>query len=431
MVLIMVNKKCEKCSIEMTNVHHAKKYCDECKKQTLLENQERHYNKHKDEKKNKIEIELKENFIKVVNNPFDLTGKGFNRISKIKCKAYTQFLNKKWVDILKEYDSFNTLLNYIVESYSKFYKETGKVNLHEFTKWNNYCSYDLLIDIGIDEIKAKANIQKLRYSNKDFIDNFIMVYKIIGEPPLYNEFEQYTKINLNTYASKYKLKGKVYTELMQIMLTDDQFQQYLIRYTNHKSNVGKTTGSLSAQYNDKDYENEFKMIFDKCIEQYGTLPSRRLFNELSKFEDSMYRRKYNKSWLDICEMYGYKVEKNHKSEKMLMNLIKDLTGKDYIPQKTWKWLIGTGGKNMFCDGYFHDLNLVIEFDGRQHREPVKSFGGEKAFLRLQENDILKEKLLKENNIKLIRIPSNKKWFDKQFIYNVLLNNNIPILTPTI
>ncbi|MED3562248.1 hypothetical protein [Bacillus xiapuensis] len=426
----MANKNCEICNIFMENVHHSKKYCDNCKKEALKNNQKKHFETHKETKHNEKINELKENFFKVIKNPFELTGKRFNKISNIKCKAYTQVYDKKWVEILKDYGAFNNLLDYIVTSYSTFIKETGKVNLHEFCKWNKYCSYDLLIDVGIDDIKSKANIQKLRYSNQDFIDNFNRIYEIIGEPPLYNEFEQHTKIQLNTYASKYKLKGKVYNELMRIMLTDVQFKAYLIRYTNHKSNIGKQTGILSAEYNDKDYENEFNRVFQYSLSEYGDYPSRRLFNNLSKLDITSYRRKYNKSWLDLCEMYGYEVERNHRSEKMLLNIIKDLTGKNYSPQKTWKWLIGTGGKNMYCDGFFHDLKLVIEFDGKQHREPVDAFGGEVAFLRLQENDKLKDDLLKENNIKLIRVPSNKKWYDKNYISKLLIENNIPILTPT-
>jgi hypothetical protein len=421
-------KNCQVCNIIMENDHPSKKYCDDCKKEVLKNNQKRHYDNHRESIKEDKKTNFKENFFNVINNPFDLTGKGFNKVSEIKCKAYAQVYETKWINILKEFNVFNDLLEYIVNSYSEFIKETGKVNLHEFCKWNKYCTYDLIIDIGVDEIKTKANIQKLRYTTKDYIDNFNMVYSIIGEPPLYNEFDFHTKITLNTYAQKFKLKGKIYNDLMKIMLNKEQYEIYLKRYSEHKRNVGKETGTLSAEYNDIDYENEFHRVFQFSLDEYGEYPSRRLFQALSNLDVTSYRRKYDKSWLEVCEMYGYKVERNHRSEKMLLNLIKDLTGKTFTPQKTWNWLIGVGGKNMYCDGYFEELNLVIEFDGVQHRKPVDAFGGEKSFIRLQQNDKLKENLLNKNGIQLIRIHSNKKWYDKEYISNTLIENNI--ITPT-
>lgn len=426
----MVNKSCEICNHFMENVHHSKKYCENCRKEALKRNKRKHHAIHKDDKKKEKETNLIENFKKVVKEGFHLTGKGFNSVSKIKCKAYTQVLDKKWVEILKDYNKYDDLVNYVVNSYKLFYNETNKINLHDFAKWNKYCSYDILIDIGIDEIKKKANIQKLRYSDVDYIENFRNVMKAVGYPPLYTEFEKYSKININSYANKYNLKGKVYRELMKMLLNNDQYDLYLKRYKEHKSKVGAESGILSATFTDKDYQNEFKRVITLCEREYSEFPSRRLFNRLSNFDDSMYRRKYNKSWLEICEMYGYQVERNHKAEKMLLNLIKDLTGCNYIPQETWEWLIGVGGKHLYCDGYFNKLNLVIEFDGVQHRKPVDAFGGEKAFNRLQQNDKLKGELLNKNGIKLIRISSNSKWYDKDYIREILIKNDMPILTPT-
>lgn len=56
------------------------------------------------------------------------------------------------------------------------------------------------------------------------------------------------------------------------------------------------------------------------------------------------------------------------------------------------------------DFYVPDLNLLIEYDGKQHFEPIKYFGGEKTFKIIQERDKIKNKFAKENNISLLRIP---------------------------
>lgn len=52
-------------------------------------------------------------------------------------------------------------------------------------------------------------------------------------------------------------------------------------------------------------------------------------------------------------------------------------------------------KNLFC---------LIEFDGKQHFEPIKHFGGEEGFKLRQMRDRIKNEYCKSNNIKLIRIP---------------------------
>ena len=55
------------------------------------------------------------------------------------------------------------------------------------------------------------------------------------------------------------------------------------------------------------------------------------------------------------------------------------------------------------DFYLPDLNLLIEYDGPQHFRPVEAFGGEIGFEKTLHRDHMKNKLAKENKIKLLRI----------------------------
>lgn len=54
------------------------------------------------------------------------------------------------------------------------------------------------------------------------------------------------------------------------------------------------------------------------------------------------------------------------------------------------------------DFYLYDYNILIEYDGLQHSQPVEFFGGENAFLYRQNNDAIKTKYCQDNNINLIR-----------------------------
>jgi hypothetical protein len=57
----------------------------------------------------------------------------------------------------------------------------------------------------------------------------------------------------------------------------------------------------------------------------------------------------------------------------------------------------------YYDFYLPDNNIIIEFNGKQHYEPIKFFGGKEGFNYLKKRDKIKIKYCKENNIKLIII----------------------------
>ena len=69
------------------------------------------------------------------------------------------------------------------------------------------------------------------------------------------------------------------------------------------------------------------------------------------------------------------------------------------------------------DFYLSKYNTCIEYDGVQHFESVKYFGGDVAFKRTQERDKIKTEYCLKNNIKLIRISYNDNIYSK-LSYNV-------------
>jgi len=71
------------------------------------------------------------------------------------------------------------------------------------------------------------------------------------------------------------------------------------------------------------------------------------------------------------------------------------------------------------DFYLPEYNTCIEFDGIQHFEPIKCFGGEKSFLDGLKRDECKNKWCMENNVKLIRIK-----YDQISKISEILNSEI-------
>lgn len=67
------------------------------------------------------------------------------------------------------------------------------------------------------------------------------------------------------------------------------------------------------------------------------------------------------------------------------------------------------------DFYIEELNIAIEFNGKQHYEPIDLFGGKVSYKKQVVNDNLKRKFCKANNIKLIEIG----YFDIMNIQKIL------------
>ena len=106
-------------------------------------------------------------------------------------------------------------------------------------------------------------------------------------------------------------------------------------------------------------------------------------------------------------------EERFASESRLFNIVKEIYPELKIERAIRpKWLDG-----LEIDIYVPELQLAIEYQGRQHYEAIEFFGGEKAFKNRVRLDEKKRKLLKEKNIHLLEwkytIEMNKKRVKKE------------------
>lgn len=95
--------------------------------------------------------------------------------------------------------------------------------------------------------------------------------------------------------------------------------------------------------------------------------------------------------------------KSSSGENEVYNYLKE-NKINFESQKIFDGLISTKGNSLYFDFYIQDLNACIEFDGKQHYEPIEYFGGLSKFYKNNKHDILKYRFCNNNNIKLIRIP---------------------------
>jgi len=81
---------------------------------------------------------------------------------------------------------------------------------------------------------------------------------------------------------------------------------------------------------------------------------------------------------------------------------------NYIHQYTFVDCISKLGRILRFDFFLPDFNIIIEYDGLQHFQPIPFFGGDFSFDKQQENDMIKQDYCNTNNILLYRLPFNLK-----------------------
>lgn len=106
-----------------------------------------------------------------------------------------------------------------------------------------------------------------------------------------------------------------------------------------------------------------------------------------------------------------------KGEKQILNFLES----NEI-QYLFQYQVEYKGHLFKFDFYLPNDNILIEYQGIQHYEPVSFFGGEERFLKQQEYDKLKENYCLENNIKLLTI-SYKDFENIQHILKTLWLND--------
>lgn len=89
--------------------------------------------------------------------------------------------------------------------------------------------------------------------------------------------------------------------------------------------------------------------------------------------------------------------------------------------KKYKELVGIGKRNLSYDFYLNDYNLLIEFQGKQHEQPIDYFGGEKSFVIQKEHDKLKRDYAFNHNIRLLEI-----WYFNFKHIDEILNSELSL-----
>lgn len=111
-----------------------------------------------------------------------------------------------------------------------------------------------------------------------------------------------------------------------------------------------------------------------------------------------------------------------KGERKVARIL-DKRGIEYEPQKTFENL--EYRSNLYYDFYLGEHKILIEYQGIQHYEPVKYFGGEKRFRVQKEIDKLKREYANKHGYSLVEIPyieSSEEEIEKYLEQNMKFNS---------
>lgn len=258
--------------------------------------------------------DYKQHFLDVCNEPYKLTTKGFDENSFIGSVAYkNHFANRyKWHDLICEYGKEEKLNSYIVDELKKFCLTNKTTNINKFNTSHPYITANTMkhkskqewIDaLNLSDIE-KIEIKIKNYTKDEYRINFEYVKREVGNIPLSSEFKSKTKIGINSYTKYHTLKEKSYDEIVRLYCTEKEFQDYLLRKRKHKENVARKNAKPSKYSND-DLRDIFINAFEKCYKENGVYPTRRNFKQYANLDESVFRRRFNKSWNEIKEMFGY------------------------------------------------------------------------------------------------------------------------------
>jgi len=139
-------------------------------------------------------------------------------------------------------------------------------------------------------------------------------------------------------------------------------------------------------------ENYPEVIKFKGVMFHNVVQLNTIINDYYRLAENMVRNArnlpaVNEGWISETNLF-YEVEKHLRPLRVFQHASPKFLGKQHL------------------DIFIPYLEVGIEYQGRQHFEPIDYFGGEETFLQTIERDRRKKVLCEENGIRLIYVEEN-------------------------
>ena len=200
----------------------------------------------------------------------------------------------------------------------------------------------------------------------------------------------------------------------------DKYEYSLVDYINSKTNVKL----ICKKHGEFEITPNVHYLGDGGCKKCADNSKKLKIEDFIDRSNSIHDNKYNYSLVDyincktkikiVCPEHGIfeQTPRTHllgrgcpicsesKGEKKITRILKNSNIK-FDKQKTFE---NCKDKNKLAfDFYIPDINTCIEYDGKQHFEPIEWFGGLPNFIITKKHDEIKNLYCKDNNIKILRI----------------------------
>ena len=254
--------------------------------------------------------------------------------------------------------------------------------------WGNKYDYSL--------VEYKGALEKIK----------ILYYNVI--------FEQVATSHIHGMAPELNMNQEYFIKLSKEKWGENKYDYSQVKYTNAHKKVKIIYNGITYEQNPTNHliAAPERKILTKTTEQFIN-EAKLVHDNKFSYEKTIYTIASNKLII-TCPIHGDFEQKalshlqgsgcthcnESKGEKAIVKVLNKYKI-NFDRQKKF-----SDCKNIYelpFDFYIPSRRLLIEFDGKQHYEPLDFFGGEEAFNRLKINDKIKNDYCEDNYINLIRI----------------------------
>jgi very-short-patch-repair endonuclease len=326
------------------------------------------------------------------------------------------------------------------------YEKFGRINKVIF---NENSTLDVNFDYyclkygGIRKICNDLNLLYLTYnqiSRQDIIKDVLDVYKKFNKinKTLYEKEGKFASVVIRREFGGYNKLFKLLNLPINISRNDtrdeivDDFMEFYAKYKTTSSTQYRKHGRYSQSVIERLFgswqefilELNLKPINVKIGEDIIKEELKNVFNKYNFISKELIDKECSFTyqaltyWIggkkDISKFLGVEnafLNRDSYNQKIIDGFIIATFGdEDIIKEMTWDWFRNDiTNSYLYADIYIPSLNLAIEYDGEQHFKFIPFFHKTiEKFHEQQQRDILKNKLLKENHINLIRIKYNEE-----------------------
>lgn len=153
----------------------------------------------------------------------------------------------------------------------------------------------------------------------------------------------------------------------------------------------------------KEFENDIKELYGDEYQVEGEYVNCRTSISIKHILcENSFLFTPNNIYNDNKQICPFCYDKNSVGERCIQHFLNS-NNIQYQIHKTFPGLCGKRNGKLSYDFYLKDYNILIEFQGIQHYQPINKFGGEEKFKIQQEHDRRKREYAEKNDMVLLEI----------------------------